>query len=385
MTVAEICWYGRRPMARALRKYILLAVGLAALAFFLYKFRNSITLAGFSWKEVEESVAGANWGLMLAAVGVIYLCHAARTARWMRLSRWMGRTKFSNVFASTLMGFTCIFLLGRAGEPIRPVLIARKDGLPISGMFGVYILERISDVAATAVLAGLGLLFFRHSAVESADSANLLALARTAGVGLLAGLAAAVCFLVYFRFHGAEWLSGRLKRPEWHQGWRHRVASLLEGFSDGLRGIRTWEDLGVLTGYTGLHWFGVALCYFISMRAFGGDFAGMGFLACVVVLAFTLVGSAIQLPAVGGGAQAASFLVLTLLFGVGKEPAAVVAVMLWIISFASVSIGGLPLLLREGWSMGELKRMAAAEEKAAEAAEEAVWEGSGAERGEGKP
>ena len=384
LTVAETCWYGRKPMARALRKYILPAVGLAALAFFLYKFRGSITLAGFSWKEVEESVRSASLGLMLGAVGVIYLCHAARAARWMRLSRWMGPTKFASVYSSTLMGFTCIFLLGRAGEPIRPVLIARKNSLPIAGMFGVYILERISDVAATAVLAGVGLLFFRHSALESVDSAKLLALARTAGVGLLVGLAGAVCFLVYFRYHGGEWLSKRLKQPAWHHGWRHRIAALLEGFSDGLQGIRTWEDLGALAGYTGLHWFGVALCYFMSMRAFGGDFAQMGFLACVVVLAFTLVGSAIQLPAVGGGAQAASFLVLTLLFGVGKEPAAVVAIMLWIISFASCSIAGLPLLFREGWSMGELRRLAAAEEKTAEAVEEAAWEGTNAGKGDGK-
>jgi hypothetical protein len=34
---------------------------------------------------------------------------------------------------------------------------------------------------------------------------------------------------------------------------------------------------------------------------------------------------------------------------------------------------GLPLLFREGWSMGELRRMASAEAQAAEAAEAAAW------------
>lgn len=369
-------------MARALRKYILLAVGLAALAFFLYKFRNSITLAGFSWKEVWASLGGASPVLMLGAIGVIYLSHGVRALRWMRLSRWIGPTEFASVYFSTLMGFTCIFLLGRAGEPIRPVLIARKNSLPISGMFGVYILERIFDVGATVVLAGIGLLFFRHSSLDSPESAHLLALARTGGIGMLVALLGAVCFLVYFRYHGGDWLSKRLKQPAWHHGWRHRMAALLEGFGDGLRGIRTGNDLAVLMGYTSLHWFGVAVCYFMTLRAFGGDFARMGFLACVVVLAFTLVGSVIQLPAVGGGAQAASFLVLTLFFGILKGPAAVVAILLWIISFASCSIAGLPLLFREGWSMGELRRLAAAEEKAAEAVEEAVWEDENARKGE---
>jgi hypothetical protein len=202
-----------------------------------------------------------------------------------------------------------------------------------------------------------------------------MGLARTAGAGLLVGLVAAICFLIYFRYHGADWLSRKLKEPKWHEGWRHRLAALLEGFSDGLRGVRTWGDLSALVGYTALHWFGVAVCYFMTIRAFGGDFSKLGFLACVVVLAFTLVGSALQLPAVGGGAQAATFLVFTLFFGIAKEPAAVVAIVMWIIAFASCSIAGVPLLFREGWSMGELRRMAVAEEKAAEEAEAAAWEG----------
>ena len=64
----------------------------------------------------------------------------------------------------------------------------------------------------------------------------------------------------------------------------------------------------------------------------------------------------------------ASFLVLTLIFGIDKEPAATAAVMVWLVSFASVSLVGLPLLFHEGWSMGELRQMARAEERAGEAA-----------------
>lgn len=375
MTGPETCWYGRKPMARGSRKYIFVTLGLVALVILIYKSRNSITLAGFSWKEVAASLRDANLALLVAAIAVIFFCYAVRALRWMRFSRWIGPSQFPSVYSATLMGFACVFLLGRAGEPIRPVLIARKDSLPVSGMFGVYILERIFDMGAAAVLAGIGLLFFRHSSLDTPEGAHLTGLARTAGAGLLVALVAAICFLVYFRYRGAEWLSRRLKETAWHRGWRHRMAGLLEGFSDGLRGVRTWEDLSALVGYTALHWFGVAVCYFMTIRAFGRDFSQLGFLACVVVLAFTLVGSALQLPAVGGGAQAATFLVFTLFFGIAKEPAAVVAIVMWIIAFASCSIAGVPLLFREGWSMGELRRMAAAEEKAAEAAEAAAWEG----------
>jgi hypothetical protein len=35
---------------------------------------------------------------------------------------------------------------------------------------------------------------------------------------------------------------------------------------------------------------------------------------------------------------------------------------LWFISFAVCSLAGVPLLIREGWSLGELRRMAKSEE-----------------------
>jgi hypothetical protein len=57
-----------------------------------------------------------------------------------------------------------------------------------------------------------------------------------------------------------------------------------------------------------------------------------------------------------------------LIFGVEKEPAAAAAVVLWLVTFASGSLVGLPLLFREGWTMGELKRLAKSEEHAEEAA-----------------
>jgi hypothetical protein len=285
----------------------------------------------------------------------------------MRFCRWLGPTRFSNVYSATLMGFACVFLLGRAGEPIRPVLIARKDSLSISGMFGVYVLERISDAAATVVLAGCALLLLQHRSLASAANSSLIRVARSAGALLLVALVAVIAFLIYFRYHGAGWLTRKLQESKWRHGWRGKVVLLLEGFSEGLQGIRTWGDLGALAGYTVVHWLLVALVYLWVMRAFPGQLAQLSFGSVILVLAFTLVGSAVQLPGVGGGAQLATFLVFTLIFGVEKEPAATASIVLWLVAFASCCFAGLPLLFREGWSMGELRRMAQAEEQAGEA------------------
>ena len=131
--------------------------------------------------------------------------------------------------------------------------------------------------------------------------------ARSAGFALLALLVLIVGFLVYFRYHGAGWLSRKVRQEKWRTGWREKIAVLLEGFSDGLQGVRTWEDMAVLLAYTAVHWVGVIVAYWCVAHAFGGELLALNFTAATLVLAFTVVGSAAQLPAVGGGAQAATF------------------------------------------------------------------------------
>ncbi|HVB56241.1 MAG TPA: lysylphosphatidylglycerol synthase transmembrane domain-containing protein [Candidatus Acidoferrales bacterium] len=368
MTLRESCCYGANRMLHKSRRYLLLFLGVLALGYFFYKFRNSITLEGFHWGTVAQSLGRANLPLLILSVLSIYVCYAIRSLRWMRFTRTLGGTHFSNVFRATLMGFACTFLLGRAGEPVRPVLIARKDSLSIPRMFGVYVLERVFDMAAAIVLAGSSLLLFERRGLVGGGDSPLMHIARPAGAALLVGLVAIVGFLIYFRYHGAAWLAVRLQHQKWRTGWREKIAVLLEGFSDGLQGIRTWTDLGVLVAYTVLHWLLVILVYFWVAHAFGGTLADLGFAAATLVLAFTLVGSAAQFPGIGGGAQFATFFVLTLVFGIEKEPAAVMAIVVWLVSFASCCLAGVPLLIHEGWSMGDLRRMAREEERAGEAA-----------------
>ena len=53
-----------------------------------------------------------------------------------------------------------------------------------------------------------------------------------------------------------------------------------------------------------------------------------------------------------------TFLAFTTVLGVDREPATAAAIVLWLISFAACSLAGVPLLLREGFSPGKLRKMA---------------------------
>ena len=354
---------GKPSSNSSLRQTLLIALAVVILGALAWRASGAIQLEGFSWQRLGEVIRGTNLWLLAVALAAIYAAYAIRAWRWMRLSRYVGRSSFWNVYPATLIGFAVVFLLGRAGEPVRPILIARKDRIPVSSAFGVYVMERIFDVASTAVIAGFALLVFPETP-GGTESSALLAAARTTGVLLLVGLIAAISFLVYFRLHGASALERRMARWRQQHGWRAKVAGLFSGFVEGLHGIRTLGDLMAAIGSSSAHWILVAYIYLWVFHAFGGRLGELDFVAAMLVLAFTMVGSTLQLPGVGGGSQVASFLALTVVFGVEKEAAAASSIVLWLITFAGSCLAGVPLLVKEGWSMAELRRLASAEAEA---------------------
>ena len=58
----------------------------------------------------------------------------------------------SGLIPPTMIGFTGLALLGRAGELIRPYLIARRQNLPFASQVAVWAVERIFDVGGFTVL-----------------------------------------------------------------------------------------------------------------------------------------------------------------------------------------------------------------------------------------
>jgi glycosyltransferase 2 family protein len=353
-------------MRSTFRKAIVALIVLAALAALAYHSRHKIHLADFTWRKFIHSVGQANPWLLVLSLAAIYGCYALRAVRWQRFSQYLGPTRFADVLAATIMGFASIFVLGRAGEPVRPLLLARKRRQPVASMFGIWVLERIFHFRAAVALACLSLLVFSGKLSDAGANTEWVDNARTGGWLLLGVLTGVVVVMLYFRLHGAGALDRRLEYWRTGRGWKSSIAAIVSGFSEGLQSIRTVSDLLWALFWTALHWVLAALIYLWVSQAFSGDFAHseMNFPGAMLLLAVTLVGSTLQLPGVGGGAQVASFIALTTIFGIEQEPAAAVAVVLWLITFAAVTLVGIPLLIHEGLSMGELRKLAKAEAEA---------------------
>jgi uncharacterized protein (TIRG00374 family) len=352
-------------MQTSSRKLLVVLIGLLVLGFVVYRSSGMLHLGDFSGTKLLQAVRNANPFLLILSVVAIYVCYALRSLRWQVFQKNLGPSRFAQIYGMTLAGFSAVFLLGRAGEPVRPLLLARKEKLPVSGMFGVYVLERIFDTASAAVIAAVGLLLFESHSHASEGSAKLQTAARTTGSLLFVGVIAAIALLLYLRIHGTSLLERKLEGWQNTRGWRRTVAGVVLGFARGAQTIHTVGDLLLSVSYTAAHWFLVLLVYLWVSHSFGGTLGSLSLGDATLVMAFTLVGSAVQLPGVGGGSQVASFLAYTAIFGVEKEPAAAASIVLWLISFAACSLAGVPLLIHEGFSLGKLREMAEHEKVAA--------------------
>jgi glycosyltransferase 2 family protein len=350
-------------MRIASRKLLLVLLGLGVLGFILYRSSGFFHLADFSSAKLLQSVRGANPYLLILSVVAIYGCYALRALRWEVFQRNLGPSHFWNIYGLTLAGFSSVFLLGRAGEPVRPLLLARKEKLPLAGLFGIYVLERLFDAASTAVIAAVGLILFEAHNHADATTSKFETAARATGTFLFAGVLGAVVVLVYLRLHGTALLERRFQGWTQAHSWRGKVARIVLGFARGVQTIRTWTQLALAVAYSALHWLLVLLVYFWVSHSFGGRLGSISLSDAMLVMAFTLVGSAVQVPGVGGGSQAGSIIAYTAIFGVEREPAVAAAIVIWLVTFAASCLAGVPLLIREGWSLGELKRMAEHEDE----------------------
>lgn len=340
------------------KKALLLAVVVLLLGVLLYRSSGALRIGQFSGAKLWQALREADPRFLALSLLLIYGCYAVRSLRWQVFQRNIGPADFWGIYSMTLAGFSAVFLLGRAGEPARPFLLAKRAKVSVANMFGIWVLERIFDVASMAAIAAIALLVFRSGDHVGEAAAAVQKAAKTSGVLLSVGVIAAAAMLVYLRLHGTAVLERKFEGWIAIGGWRAKVAKIFLGFIFGIQTVRSLSDLLLATLYSALHWFMVLIVYFSVCKGFGGRLSELTLGECMLLLSFTLLGSAVQLPAVGGGAQALAIFAFTKVLGVDSEPAVAATIVLWLVTFASCSLVGIPLLIKEGFSVGKLREIA---------------------------
>jgi hypothetical protein len=87
----------------------------------------------------------------------------------------------------------------------------------------------------------------------------------------------------------------------------------------------------------------------------------------LLLMGFSMIGSIVQLPAVGGGSQLAVISALQVIYGIPPEIAVSCGILLWLVTFMSCVPVGLVLAHREHLSLRKLSQQSANEEEQATA------------------
>ncbi len=293
---------------------------------------------------------------MIAFAGLcIYAGFVFRAFRWSALVRHTQHVPPLSLVGSQVMGFTAVALIGRVADPVRPYLVAKKTGLPLSTQIAVYIVERLLDAGSVALVFSIAMIWVPGDAIlnATAHTGRLAALAlshRTlalliARYGTLVLTLIGTVFLFAVRLAGgpvAAFFEHSLGMVSKSLG--QSIAHKIRAFHSGLDTMRSFRDFAVVSGLSLSMWMLISFAYFETCRAFTAspELAGITVPKCVLLMVASGTASIIQLPVIGWFSQIGVVAVaLTAILGANAEAATACAATLLLVTFLGIVPVGL--------------------------------------------
>ena len=333
-------------MRKSLRTGFIVVLSIGLLALFLRGAHLDVV-----WTEIKLADL---WMIALSAA-VTVMTMVLRALRWQYLLEPIGHARFSAAFRTTTIGFAASAVLpARAGEVIRPYLLARQEGLSATATFATIIIERLLDAITCVMLLASFVLFF-DPGMDRADS-RLYGLVEVGGV-TVGALALLVLFAMFVAARdpaaAGRWayklehlLPGKLT---------HRLAGVLLRFSEGLAVVRTPRRLALALSLSFPLWLSIGLGIWAVTRAFG---IVMPFTGSFLLIALLIVGVSVPTPGGVGGFEAAVQIGLTSFYAVPNDRAVGAALVLHAVSLLPTIVLGFLFVLQDGLGFGGIRNLA---------------------------
>jgi glycosyltransferase 2 family protein len=312
---------------------------------------------GVDWNAMGRALRGADPLYLFGVVLVTLVTYAARAWRWGFLLAPLARVPFPRLLSATYIGFMSGMLIPRAGEVLRPYLIARTSPVSTTAGFASIVLERLFDVITVLLLFALYLYVLPTPAMQT--HGPLLGVLKVAGA--LAGALALVILGVLLAWHRhaepAMRLADRVLRP-FPARFAAAVSQGVRSFGEGLAVLKASPShLAAILAQSVVVWLLLALGIYWNNRAFG---LPLPFHTAFLILAFLTVGVAIPTPGTVGGFHAFYRAALTQAYGVDNDVAAAAGIASHALTNLPVLLLGLVFLGREGLTVGKVAKMSEA-------------------------
>ena len=311
-----------------------------------------------NWSEVLVEVRKADWGLLALAVALLIGTYVVRTLRWRELLLPDSKPSLTALFRATTVGFTALFLMGRAGELIvRPALLSIKERVHPSASYATVMIERVFDMVTVVVIFAVDLAIF-DLVRGDLEARREFGAIKISGLALFAIAVAGIYGLSVFRSRRAGvlvYLERRLSRVR-PRRLGHGIMSLLRHVSEGLSVLHDARSLAVTLSYTLLMWGMVVAVNLLVIRAFGITPAEVPISGVVFVMGLSMIGSAIPTPGGSAGPFHAATAASLVLLGIERNKAGSVAIILHLVVFAPATVFGFFFAVKDGISIARLVR-----------------------------
>ena len=284
-------------------------------------------------------------------VGVTYW---VRAWRWQFLLAPLGPTRFRTAFRATVIGFAALSLLpARAGDLLRPYLLARQENLPVPATFATIVMERVLDLVAVVGL----LAFFVWGVSDEATLSGALRRSVEISAAFAAGAAVALLALMWVLathperigtivFSAARVLPKRMA---------HKLSAVASTFSSGFAVARRPGTFIAALVCSFPLWLAIsAEAYFVT-RAFGID---MSYPGSFLLQALLVIGVAVPTPGAVGSFHEAYRIGVTTFFHAPNDAAVAAAIVVHAVSFIPVVLVGIIFMIQDGLSVGGLQALA---------------------------
>jgi uncharacterized protein (TIRG00374 family) len=276
------------------KKYAVSSIVFLVLAVLVYlQFR---TYKNFDWARLFQY--GLNWRHIFHGILLIYLAYILRAVRWKIFLRPVrADASILGLLPPTMIGFTALALLGRAGELIRPYLIARRQNLPFASQVAVWAVERIFDVGGFTVLMVAAIFLpsklrtFTRAAPP--DVRHWIHLTGYALIALVLGLLTGAVLTSYRGNRIAQWVEDRFSHLAENLG--HRIAQKIREFTTGLNTIHGPWAFCQLSAVSVVMWWVIALAYKEVTHAYGLPMDAMSTTKVLLLMGSSMIGSMVWL------------------------------------------------------------------------------------------
>ena len=350
---------------QALRKhYKFILLFLFAVFIFWFFGRN------LDWQEVSRSLRQADPWKLIAAVLIICFGYLLRAIRWRVLLEPITQSSLKELFATTTVGFAAIFLIGRAGEIVRPMWLPMRDPrVRPSAALVTLGLERIFDLAALACFFAINLLWFTPPPGRETDFHYVA----TVGYVLLGAVAAGFgALIVYQRISQRviRWVARVTDRPFIPKRVQLIFLSILEKLSGALKILKDWREMLLVSFWSFALWLSISVPTWLVLRAFDLPFT---FSDSLVIMGVAAVSSVVPTPGGAAGAfhTATAASMIFLLPDMRHEDAAAVSIAMHLVYFAPALVFGLYYFLHGDISIERFRSLLSSEHAVEEIESEA--------------